>query len=134
MSKEILLDKKTMIVSETNKKGIIIYANEDFCKISGYTKDELIGNPHNMVRHKDMPKKAFKDLWNTVEKNMTWNGIVKNKTKNGDYYWVNATVFSSEDGLGNKRYISVRVQPTDDEKILAQNSYNELLKEENVFN
>lgn len=123
-----------MIVSETNKKGIIIYANEDFCKISGYTKDELIGNPHNMVRHKDMPKKAFKDLWNTVEKNMTWNGIVKNKTKNGDYYWVNATVFSSEDGLGNKRYISVRVQPTDDEKILAQNSYNELLKEENVFN
>jgi len=134
LSKEILLDKKTMIVSETNKKGIIIYANEDFCKISGYTKDELIGNPHNMVRHKDMPKKAFKDLWNTVEKNMTWNGIVKNKTKNGDYYWVNATVFSSEDGLGNKRYISVRVQPTDDEKILAQNSYNELLKEENVFN
>ncbi|WP_320033781.1 PAS domain-containing protein [Halarcobacter sp.] len=134
MSKEILLDKKTMIVSETNKKGIIIYANEDFCKISGYTKDELIGNPHNMVRHNDMPKEAFKDLWSTVEKNMTWNGIVKNKTKDGDYYWVNATVFSSEDGLGNKRYISVRVRPTDEEKLLAQNLYNKLLKAENVFN
>jgi len=83
MSKEIKLSKSTMIVSETNSKGFIIYANSDFCKISGFSKDELIGQAHKMVRHPDMPKMAFKDLWNTVKKGKTWNGIVKNLTKDG---------------------------------------------------
>ena len=81
MQQEIELQKDTMIVSETDEKGIIVYANEDFCKIAGYTKDELIGQAHNFVRHPDMPKVAFKDLWETVKKNNIWNGIVKNKTK-----------------------------------------------------
>lgn len=126
MSEEILLDKKTMIVSETDQNGIIIYANADFCKIAGYTKDELIGNPHNMVRHSDMPKAAFEDLWETVKRGDVWNGIVKNKTKNGGYYWVNATVFPSKDVNGNIRYVSVRVKPTKEEIEKAENLYKTL--------
>lgn len=134
MSKKVELDKKTMIVSETNEKGIILYANNDFCEISGYSKNELIGKPHNIVRHKDMPTKAFKNLWETIKKGNIWNGMVKNKTKVGAYYWVNATIYPSIDIKGNRRYISVRVKPTEDEIKEAKALYKALNKEEeNVF-
>jgi len=112
---EIVLNKDTMIVSETDEKGIIIYANADFCTIAGYTKEELIGQPHNKVRHSDMPRAAFEDLWKTIKSGNIWNGIVKNKTANGGYYWVNATAYPSTNSNGKKRYISVRVKPTNDE-------------------
>ena len=113
--KEIFLNKETMIVSETDAKGHILYANSDFCTIAGYTKAELIGKQHNLVRHKNMPKAAFKDLWKTVQSGNIWNGIVQNATKDGDFYWVNATAYPSIDSKGNKRYISVRVKPTKEE-------------------
>ena len=130
MSKEITLNKSTMIVSETNKKGIITYVNDDFCKISGYTKDELIGKPHNMVRHHDMPKVAFKGLWNTVKKGDTWNGIVKNFTKNGDYYWVSATAFPVIKKNGKMKLISIRTKPTKKEIAKSEKLYKELKMEE----
>ena len=112
---EVKLSKNTLIVSETDTKGKIIYANDDFCKISGYTKDELIGKAHNIVRHPDMPNWAFKDLWDTIQSGKVWNGVVKNSTKNGGYYWVYATIYPSVDINGQLRYISVRVKPTDEE-------------------
>lgn len=115
MNNEIELNKNTMIVSETDEKGIITYANEDFCTIAGYTKEELIGNPHNMVRHQDMPKAAFEDLWKTIKNGNIWHGIVKNRTKMGDFYWVNATAYPSKTQDGKIRYISVRVKPTKEE-------------------
>jgi len=115
MNEEIKLNQNTMIVSETNEKGIVVYANEDFCSIAGYTKEELIGKPHNVVRHEDMPKLAFEDLWKTIQSGKIWNGIVKNKTKSGDFYWVNATAYQSKTKDGKIRYISVRVRPTDQE-------------------
>ena len=93
MSKEIVLNDYTFLVSETDEKGNIIFANDDFCKVAGYHIDELIGQPHNIIRHKDMPKVAFKDLWETVKKGNIWTGYVKNRAKNGDFYWVYATVF-----------------------------------------
>lgn len=111
---EIVLDKMTMITSETDAKGIIVYANEDFCSICGYSKEEMIGRPHNMIRHPDMPKAAFADLWNTVRSGGIWNGIVKNRTKEGRFYWVNATVYPMQKN-GQTRYISVRRKPTDEE-------------------
>lgn len=126
MNQEVILDKKTMIVSETDEKGIILYANADFCKIAGYTKEELIGLKHNCVRHQDMPKASFKDLWETIQSGEVWNGIVKNKTKSGDFYWVNATAFSSKDSKGKTRYISVRVKPTEEEINKAQTLYKTL--------
>lgn len=126
MSQEIKLDKKTMIVSETDSKGNILYANDDFCKIAGYSKEELIGKPHNMVRHPDMPKVAFKDLWETIQRGEIWNGIVKNSTKSGGFYWVNATAFPSKDKEGNLRFISVRVKPTPEEIEAASTLYKTL--------
>ena len=123
MNEEIKLNKNTMIVSETDEKGIVVYANDDFCDIAGYTKEELIGKPHNIVRHEDMPKAAFEDLWKTIQSGKIWNGIVKNETKSGDFYWVNATAYPSKTKDGKIRYISVRVRPTDEEIEHAQILY-----------
>ena len=126
MNKEIELNEFTFIVSETDEKGNIIFVNGDFCETSEYTIDELIGKPHNIVRHQDMPKAAFKDLWETIQQGNIWNGIVKNKTKDGGYYWVNATAYSSKNEKGEIRYISVRVKPTLQEIKDAINLYKTL--------
>jgi aerotaxis receptor len=112
-----------MIVSETNSKGEIVFANNDFCKIAGYSMEELIGKPHNIIRHQDMPKIAFRNLWETIQAGNIWKGIVKNKTKNGQYYWVNATAFPSKTPTGELRYISIRVKPTHQEIENAQKLY-----------
>lgn len=115
-----------IIVTETNAKGIITFANEDFCKIAGYKQEELVGNPHNIVRHQDMPKAAFQDLWKTVETGKVWKGIVKNKTRNGGFYWVNATAYPSKKVNGELRYISIRIKPTDKEIADAIKLYSTL--------
>ncbi|WP_419764354.1 MAG: PAS domain-containing protein [Arcobacter sp.] len=127
MTEEVLLSKDIMIVSETDEKGKIIFANSDFCKIAGYTMEELIGQPHNIVRHKDMPKVAFEDLWKTIKAGSIWKGIVKNKTKKGSYYWVNATAFPSKKPNGELRYVSIRVKPTNEEIENAQKLYSTLV-------
>ncbi len=126
LEREVKLSKDTMIVSETDSKGNIIYANADFCEIAGYSKEELIGKPHNYVRHPDMPRAAFKDLWETIQRGNVWNGIVKNKTKEGGYYWVNATAYPSKNSKGELRYVSIRVKPTDEEVENAINLYKTL--------
>lgn len=83
----------TSIISKTDIKGIITHANENFCKISGYTKEELIGQNHNIIRHPEMPKVAFEDMWKTIKKEKKiWQGIIKNRAKNGDSYYVSTTV------------------------------------------
>ena len=126
MNEEIKMSISDIIVTETDDKGIITFANEDFCKIAGYKKEELLGSPHNMVRHSDMPKAAFKDLWQTVQDGKLWKGIVKNKTKNGGFYWVNATAYPSKKANGELRYISIRIKPTDKEIVDAIKLYSTL--------
>ena len=115
MSSEIQIPDGMIIVSETDAKGIIVYANTDFCKIAGYTMAELIGKPHNMLRHNNMPKAAFEDLWKTIQSGKIWKGIVKNRTKAGGFYWVNATAYPSKTPNGELRYISVRIKATQKE-------------------
>jgi aerotaxis receptor len=127
MSVELKLEKDTMIVSETDSKGFIKYVNEVFCSFSEYSKDEILGQPHNLIRHPDMPKAAFSTLWETIQKGQTWNGVVKNLSKNGNYYWVNATVFTSKDTNGNLRYISVRTKATQTEIKKAEKLYKTLV-------
>jgi aerotaxis receptor len=105
---ETVLDEYAFLVSETNEKGIISFANDDFCKIAEYSLEELMGQPHNMIRHKDMPKKAFKSLWDTIQKGDIWTGYVKNATKTGGYYWVFATIYPFESCDGSKGYLSCR--------------------------
>ena len=109
---ETVLDDYAFLVSETDTKGIIRFANDDFCKIAEYTLDELIGQPHSIVRHQDMPKVAFKSLWDTVQAGKVWTGYVKNATKSGGYYWVFATVYPFESCDGSKGYLSCRRKPS----------------------
>ena len=127
--KETILDKNAFLVSETDLKGIIRFANEDFCKIAEYSLDELLGKPHSMVRHKDMPKKAFKSLWDTVQKGEVWTGYVKNATKNGGYYWVFATVYPFESCDGTRGYLSCRKRATPEEIKKAEILYEKWNKE-----
>ncbi|MCC2616964.1 methyl-accepting chemotaxis protein [Aestuariibacter halophilus] len=99
------------LVSTTDKRGIITYANPDFCAVAGYDVEELVGKNHNIVRHPDMPKAAFADLWATLEKGKPWRGMVKNLCKDGRYYWVDAFVTPMFDGDTLTGYQSVRVKP-----------------------
>lgn len=108
MEKEMILDDFAFLVSETDEKGFIKFANDEFCKVAGYTREELVGQPHNLVRHPDMPKSAFEDLWNTIKKGNVWQGYVKNKTKNGGFYWVYATVYPYTNESGQRCYMSCR--------------------------
>lgn len=105
------------IISKTDPKGRITYANDLFCKISGYTREELIGKPHNIIRHPDMPKAVFKELWDTIKvKKKPWKGFVKNRTKDGGFYWVIATIypiFDLENPQEIVEYISLRKEITD---------------------
>ncbi len=87
-----ILNRDTIIVSETDANGRIVYVNDDFCKVSKFSKSELIGKPHNIVRHFDMPKTAFKELWAVIKEGKVWKGVVKNKTRDGNFYWVHATI------------------------------------------
>ena len=123
--KEHILKEDDFLVSQTDDKGIILFANEDFCKIAGYTLEELVGKPHNVVRHKGMPKAAFKDLWTTIKSNNIWNGYVKNATKDGGYYWVYATVFPRYDAVSKTTtYISCRRKPSTKEIENIEKLYN----------
>lgn len=87
---EVFLEPGKPIVTKTDTSGRIVYANDSFVKISGFTKEELIGQNHNIVRHPDMPKEAFEDMWRTIKSGFPWKGYVKNRTKSGDFYWVEA--------------------------------------------
>ncbi|RXJ97766.1 PAS sensor domain-containing protein [Arcobacter sp. CECT 8989] len=127
---ETVLDEYAFLVSETDSKGIIRFANDDFCKIAEYSLEELVGNPHNMVRHQDMPSKAFKSLWETVQRGDTWTGYVKNATKTGGYYWVFATVYPFESCDGTKGYLSCRRKPSREEIADAEALYAQWNKEE----
>ena len=118
--KEVLLTEKTLIVSKTDIKGVITYINKDFLEISGFSAAELIGHPHNIVRHPDMPVEAFADLWRTLKENRPWTGLVKNRCKNGDFYWVLANAAPIMEGGQVTGYISVRRKVSDEQKAWAE--------------
>lgn len=102
------------IVSKTDTDGTITYVNDTFCEISGYGKHELLGQPHNIVRHPDMPKEAFADLWSTIKQKKPWHGIVKNRKKNGDVYFVDTNICPILDSDGSvAEYIGIRRNVTD---------------------
>ena len=100
------------LLSETDEKGIVQYASDSFLKIANMKNDDLIGQPHNVVRHPDMPRAAFKSLWDDVQEKGFWTGYVKNQRKGGGHYWVHATVLRSIDKSGNTKYVSIRVKPS----------------------
>ncbi|MEA1915195.1 MAG: response regulator [Campylobacterota bacterium] len=109
---------KVAIVSQSNKKGIITYVNDIFCQTSGYTQEELIGKPHNIVRHPDVASSVFKDMWDTIKDGKEWTGKVRNRAKDGETYYVNATIFPMMDEIDSeiKGYMGIRFLMTDEEK------------------
>ncbi len=100
-----------MIVSKTDEKGRLIFVNKTFIEISGFSKEELIGQPHNIVRHPDMPQEAFEDLWRDLKAGIPWGGYVKNRRKNGDYYWVYANAAPTVENGKFTGYVSIRTKP-----------------------
>ncbi len=100
------------LVSVTDLKGRITYCNQAFTEVSGYFTGELLGQPHNLVRHPDMPEEAFRDMWATIQAKLPWTGLVKNRRKNGDHYWVQANATPMLDGEQITGYLSVRTAPS----------------------
>lgn len=126
INEEVHFEQSQELVSTTDLRGVITYANKEFCTIAGYTEDELIGKNHNIVRHPDMPKAAFKEMWQTLKQGHSWRGMVKNRCKDGRYYWVDAFVtpiFEHGQLIG---YQSVRTKPSQNLKHTAQNLYNKI--------
>ncbi len=109
--REVYMKDGSCIVSSTDDKGRIQFMNEDFIEISGFTKDELMSQPHNIIRHPDMPPEAFEDLWRDLKAGLPWSGYVKNRTKNGDHYWVLANAMPVVENGRTTGYISIRSKP-----------------------
>ncbi len=101
-----------LIVSRTDLEGVLTHVNQSFVDMAGYTEQELIGAPHSILRHPDMPKAAFADLWQTVTAGKPWQGYVKNLRKDGGYYWVLATVIPNVREGRVVSYTSVRRKPS----------------------
>ena len=120
---EYLLRDGMAIVSRTDTKGRITFVNADFIESSGYAESELIGQPHNLVRHPDMPEEAFADFWQTLQAGRPWTGLVKNRRKNGDHYWVVANVTPLLEGDQVAGYLSVRTRPTREQVDAATSAY-----------
>nr|WP_315256478.1 methyl-accepting chemotaxis protein [uncultured Duganella sp.] len=122
---EYVMDDGKTIVSTTDLQGNINYANPYFIEVSGFTEEELMGAPQNVVRHPDMPVEAFADLWSTIKDGMPWTGLVKNRCKNGDYYWVLANVTPVIENGKPVGYLSVRTKPTREQVREADGLYRE---------
>lgn len=122
---EVLYDD-LYLLSETDEKGMVTYVSKSFARVAGYTQEELLGQPHNVVRHPEMPRVAFKSLWDDVQNKGFWTGYVKNARKGGGYYWVYATVLRNVDKNGKISYVSIRVKPQRDEVKKAEELYKTL--------
>ena len=123
---EYVLQEGKTIVSTTDLKGRIQYANPYFIDVSGFAEEELIGAPQNILRHPDMPVEAFADMWTTIKGGMPWSGMVKNRCKNGDFYWVMANVTPVIENGRPVGYMSVRTKPSREEVARADALYREL--------
>ena len=137
MDKVVPIDEEyifegSMIISQTDLKGKITFANRKFCEVSGYKLDELIGSNHNIIRHPDMPKAAFAKMWSTIAGGQAWNGLVKNLRKDGLYYWVDTEIIpvhnENEEITG---YIAARKVAS--RKDIQENKelYNKMLETQN---
>jgi aerotaxis receptor len=137
MSKVVPVDKEyffdeNVIISQTDTKGIITYANRVFCKVSGYESNELIGQPHNIVRHPDMPKEVFKKMWETIQSGQAWNGLVKNLRKDGLYYWVDTEILPVKNNANEiTGYIAARKAASRKDIQENEEIYSKMLETQN---
>ncbi|MBU1225092.1 MAG: PAS domain-containing protein [Gammaproteobacteria bacterium] len=120
---EYVLREDEAPTSKTDIHGNIIFVNRDFINVSGFSEEELLGQPHNIVRHPDMPVEAYADLWRTIKSGKSWTGLVKNRCKNGDHYWVEANTAPIIENGKIVGYTSVRGKPTRDQVQAAEGAY-----------
>jgi aerotaxis receptor len=121
-AEEIYFEHEELFFSITDLKGVILTGNKVFIRVSQYSKEELIGASHNIVRHGDMPRAAFKVLWTTIQSGEKIAAYVKNRARDGSYYWVVATLIPIKDG-----YLSIRFRPTSSLKGIVEKIYGEML-------
>lgn len=108
INKEFTFDGR-VIISQTDLKGTITYANRKFSEVSGYSIKELVGQPHNIIRHPDMPRALFQKMWETIKGGQVWTGLIKNMRKDGTFYWVDAEILPIlDDNMQITGYISAR--------------------------
>ena len=117
------------IISRTDQRGIITYVNDDFVEAAGFCREELIGQPHNIVRHPDMPSEAFRDMWATLERGKPWGGIVKNRRQDGSFYWVKAMATP----LSSGGYMSVRTSASTAEIRAASALYEQMNRDSSLL-
>ncbi|MDR0746615.1 MAG: PAS domain-containing protein [Helicobacteraceae bacterium] len=125
----VLVDEKTLLISETDRYGNIRYVNDEMCRVSGFQEAELLGRTHKLIRHSDMPKSVFKQLWETISRGATWRGFIKNTTKSGESFWVFTTIFPIESAYG-EGFLAVRNRANEDEINRYEKRYEQLRKEE----
>jgi len=127
---ETEVPENQLIISRTDLNGVITYVNETFAEISGYEPEELVGKPHNIIRHPDMPRSAFKEMWETIQAGKTWRGYVKNLRKDRGYYWVYAEVSQVVKNGEVVEYKSIREPVSREKRIEMQRLYDRLRSEE----
>ncbi|CAH9063761.1 Aerotaxis receptor [Pseudoalteromonas holothuriae] len=133
INEEVTFDDNHQLVSTTDLRGVTTYANDAFCAVSGFSQEELVGKNHNIVRHPDMPKAAFKELWDKLKEGHSWRGVVKNRCKDGRYYWVDAfitPIFERGQLIG---YQSVRVRPSNALKQRAHTLYSAINQGKSIW-
>ncbi|NOU50648.1 methyl-accepting chemotaxis protein [Pseudoalteromonas sp. JBTF-M23] len=133
INEEVMFDDSQQLVSTTDLRGVTTYANDAFCRVSGFSRDELVGKNHNIVRHPDMPKAAFKELWDKLKDGHSWRGVVKNRCKDGRYYWVDAFVTPIFEHGQLTGYQSVRVRPNNELKQRAQKLYDAINQGKSIW-
>ena len=130
IDQEVFFDGRSLI-SETDTKGIITFVNRKFVEMTGYSKEEAIGQPHNILRHPDMPKAAFEEMWSTIKSGTTWEGYVKNLRKDGKYYWVIVNIIPKLDENENIiGYIASRKVPDRNQLERVKETYKKMLETE----
>jgi len=130
LDQEIFFDGRSLI-SETDLKGNITYVNRKFVEMSGYSKSEAIGHPHNILRHPDMPRAAFAQMWKTIQSGQIWEGYVKNLCKDGKFYWVIVNIVPKLGENGEiVGYIASRKVPKRHDIASVERDYQEMLKSE----
>ena len=128
MNKEYIYDKNVLI-SQTDLKGTIIYANKMFCEVSGYKAEELKGQSHSIIRHPDMPKAIFTKMWKTISSGQVWNGLVKNLRKDAQFYWVELEILPIYNEADEINGYMAASKPASRKNILEiQENYNKMLE------
>ena len=124
--KELVVRADQRLITTTDPKGVITYCNDAFAEVSGYSREELLGQAHNLIRHPDVPQAVFAHLWDYLKQGRNWMGVVKNRRKNGDYYWVNAFITPIRESDKIVGFESVRTKATTDEIARTQRFYQRL--------